>query len=127
MAMSAASAIGGSLVFLLAGQLVLSVFGSAYADSAYPAIAILAVRGFPLLIKDHWVAIQRIRSGLGKAALFGWVGAGLEVGLSSVGAVMGGLEGLAYGWLIAVTIQAAFVAKPVFESAMPPKAAPRAA
>ena len=47
------------------------------------------------------------------------MGAFFEIGLSAYGASLGGLIGLSVGWLAAVSIEALFLARPVFSSAYP--------
>lgn len=121
MALAAVAAVGGCLFFWLAGEQILGLFGAEYAQTAYPAIALLALRGLPILVKDHWVAIQRIRRGMGIAAILTWAAAGLEVGLAVIGTLVAGLEGLAIGWLIALTIEAVILARPVLRAAWPPR------
>jgi O-antigen/teichoic acid export membrane protein len=121
MLLSVVAAVGGSFVLWLLGYQILGLFGEEYADTAYPAIALLAIRGVPILVKDHWVAIQRIRRGMGIAAILTWCAVGLEVGLAVVGTLLGGLEGLAIGWLIALSIQAVILAGPVIRAARSPR------
>lgn len=123
MALSIIAASGGAAGLWLLGEPLLHLFGEAYADVAYPAIAILALRGLPMMLKDHWVAIQRIRRGMGTAAVLTWTAVGLEVGLAMVGASVAGLVGLAWGWFAALVIEALVLFVPVMRAARAPRPA----
>jgi O-antigen/teichoic acid export membrane protein len=87
---------------------ILSLFGPQY--SAVSGIApLLAVISLPLVVKDHFQIVFRIhrRERFALAALA--VGAALEVGASVAGLLIGGLVGLAIGWLVAATLEASFM------------------
>jgi O-antigen/teichoic acid export membrane protein len=99
-------AAANAFVFALGGP-VLGIFGSDYADSARDALVIICLGGFGLVIRDHHVALARVRGRVGReAALLGLLGAG-ELAGAALGASLGGLTGLALGWLAAVALQAA--------------------
>jgi O-antigen/teichoic acid export membrane protein len=108
----------GTIVFSLGGQYLLGAFGPTYA-TAYPALAVLAVSCLPLAVKDHWIAVRRVQGTVGIAAV---VGVGLliaELAASAVGAVNGGLLGLAVARLAVLLLQAAFMAPLVYRSLFP--------
>lgn len=100
-------------------------------NPAYPALAGSAVRliGLGLLgiaVKQHYILLMRMRGSMLTAAL--WLGAGacLEICLATAGGVAGGVDWLSVGWLVAVTVQVAFLLPPVLRflrSTPPPRAA----
>jgi O-antigen/teichoic acid export membrane protein len=102
-------ALVGTVVLTLFGPLILSFFGPSYVESAYPTIAILALSSLPILAKDHWIAIHRVRGSVRKAAVVGIVTVVIELGAAVLGAVWGGLVGFATARLIALLIEAAFM------------------
>lgn len=93
-------------LFVGAGPL-LSVFGAEYAAQAAWPLRVIGLGVFPLIAKDHYVAVARMTGGTGRAA--GWLLAGgtLELVGAAVGAWAGGLTGLGIGWVLAVCVQAA--------------------
>ena len=117
MTVSVVSAVIGSAALALAGRQVLELFGPAYAAAGYPAIAILTLRAFPLLVKDHWIAIKRVERGVGTAALLSWAGVVLQVAFAVIGAQQAGLLGLSIGWLAALVIETIVVGPTVLRSA----------
>ena len=56
-------------VLLIMGGPILDVFGPGYAQNAEPLLHILALGVFPLIIKDHYVAVSRISGNLSSASL----------------------------------------------------------
>jgi O-antigen/teichoic acid export membrane protein len=106
--------VGISLAFGLIANLVLvpgahpalQVFGQDYADQATTALHILALGVFPMTIKTHYVAIHRVQRRLRPALPIVWGGTLLELGGGAVGAIVGGLTGVAWGWLAGLCIEA---------------------
>jgi O-antigen/teichoic acid export membrane protein len=84
---------------------VLRIFGESY-ESATATLRILALGVFPLVIKTHYVAIHRVRRTLGRAMPIAWAGTALELGGGALGAALGGLSGVAWGWLAGLLIEA---------------------
>ena len=113
------AALANGVLFIGAGR-VLLWFGDAYADQAGWALRILALGAFPLIIKDHYVAVCRISGRVTAAALVSAAGACLALGMAAFGAAIGGLTGLSLGWTAAVCIEAAFMARAVTRAALPP-------
>ncbi len=113
--------VGISLVFGLIANLVLipgaspalQIFGQDYADQATTALHILALGVFPMTIKTHYVAIHRIQRRLRPALPIVWVGTLLELGGGAVGAIVGGLTGVAWGWLAGLCIEALVMSRDV--------------
>lgn len=105
-ALSLAAASGGTLVLWVGGGLILAAFGPSYAESAYPVVAILALSTIPLAVKDHWIALQRLRGGVGRAAVIGVGTLTVELLAAAVGALTAGLMGLALWRLGVLVVQA---------------------
>jgi O-antigen/teichoic acid export membrane protein len=96
-------------------------------NPAYPALAGSAVRllGLGLLggaVKQHYILLMRLRGSMMTAALWLGVGACLEICLAAAGGVAGGVDWLTVGWLVAVTVEVAFLLPPVlrFSRSAPP-------
>jgi O-antigen/teichoic acid export membrane protein len=107
-------------IIWLGADMILGVFGPTYAEQASWVLRLLALGVFPIIIKDHFVAIRRVEGnivGTGLAILL----AGLfELASASVGgAVFGTLEGLAIGWLVALGIEATLLFRTVFGTVFP--------
>jgi O-antigen/teichoic acid export membrane protein len=122
-----------SLGFSVVMAGVLALFSDqilALFNPAYPALAGSAVRLFGLglggaAVKHHYILLMRMRGSMMTAALWLGVGACLEICLAAAGGVAGGVDWLTIGWLVAVTVQVAFLLPPVLRylrSAPPPRA-----
>jgi O-antigen/teichoic acid export membrane protein len=104
-------------VLLVCARPLLSLFGPAYADQAEWCLRILGLGVFPLIVKDHYVAVRRVEGRIGRAALVAGAGAGLELGAAAAGALAGGLVGLSLAWVGALCFEAALLAFPVCRAA----------
>jgi O-antigen/teichoic acid export membrane protein len=100
-------------VLALSADHILGLF-----NPAYPALAGSAVRLFGLgllgaAVKHHYILLMRMRGSMLTATL--WLGAGacLEICMAAAGGVAGGVDWLSVGWLVAVTVQVAFLLPPV--------------
>ncbi len=89
---------------------ILSFFGKSYADQGMWAMRILALGVFPLIIKDHFVALSRIHGRIRHATLVMLFGSAGEIALATAGGKLNGLAGVAIGWNIALGIEALAVA-----------------
>lgn len=116
--LSFALGILANIVVQVGAPYLLGLFGAAYAEEGALTFRIIALAVFPLNIKDHYVAVSRMGSRVGQAAVFVSAGAAAELGMAAVGASLGGLPGLAIGWLIAVSIEAVFGARAVYRAAV---------
>ena len=105
-----------NLGLLVAGNLLLSLFGSSYAAEAEWSLRVLGLAVFAITIKDHFVAICRIRGRVGWAALPVAAGGGLEVACAAIGALIGGLPGLTGGWLLAMVFEAIWMAPAIYRA-----------
>jgi O-antigen/teichoic acid export membrane protein len=118
--LGAALAVGlvsNALVFL-GGGFALGLYGGDYAAEATWPLRLLGLGVFPLIIKDHYVALCRITGRLGSAIPLIVVGCLLEVVVAAIGGALGGLNGLALGWSLAVTVEALVMGLPVLRAAL---------
>lgn len=98
-------------------ELILGVFGPAYADEAAWPLRIAVLGAFPLVLKDNYVVVARIRGTLFRASVWLFGGTFLEIGGAVIGAIVWGLPGLAIGWLIGITIEACVFGPAVLRTA----------
>ena len=108
----------GALVLTVAGRQLLGAFGPSYAE-AYPTVAILGISCLPMAVKDHWIAIQRVRGAVTSAAVIGVGFLVLELVAAGIGAANGGLIGLAAARLTVLVAQAAVLAPIVYRWLFP--------
>lgn len=95
-----------NLAVLPLGGWVLRIFGEEYADNGRVALVVLCLAGLGLVVKDHHVTIARVTGHVGREAVLVWVLTALEILGATLGALAGGLTGLALGWLAAVAVEA---------------------
>lgn len=96
-------------------------------NPAYPALAASAVQLFGLgllgtLVKQHYILLARIRRSMRTASLWLAIGAGLELGLAALGGAVGDVRWLTTGWVVAMAVEAGFLARPVLRYARPESA-----
>jgi O-antigen/teichoic acid export membrane protein len=108
------------IVLMLGSSYFLSVFGADYAREASLSLCILALGALPRVIKEHYVAICRVRGDIQRALFPMMIGCLLELGLAAVGAHSAGLSGLSLGWLCALCIEAAFGFRVVYKALYAP-------
>ncbi|MFL5802706.1 MAG: hypothetical protein ACJ8CR_13310, partial [Roseiflexaceae bacterium] len=117
-----ATLLASGMLFVVAGW-VLELFGASYAAQATWCLRILCMGGLPAILKTHYIAICRARDALHRALPLMIGGGLLELALATLGAILGGLLGLSIGWAAAVSIQAAFMGRAVYQAANPSPAA----
>jgi O-antigen/teichoic acid export membrane protein len=110
------AAVVGSAVIALGGRLLLMAFGSSYADVAYPTVVVLALSTIPLVVKDHWIALQRLHGTVARGAAIGVLLLVMELAAGALGAMEGGILGLALARLAVLAIQAVFMAPVVLRA-----------
>jgi O-antigen/teichoic acid export membrane protein len=106
-------------VLLLGAKQVLGLFGHTYAEQAGSCLRILSIAGFPLIIKDHYIAVCRVQDRIVAALVLVGTGVILELAMAASGAHLAGLTGLTLGWVIAVCIEAAIMFRTVYKTAWP--------
>lgn len=102
-----------NLFLIPAARPLLEVFGSGYAETGVSALHILALGVFPLTVKTHYVAIHRVRHTLARALPVAWLGTALELGGGALGAALGGIDGVAWGWLAGLIVEAVVMGRDV--------------
>lgn len=103
--LSAVVSVVSAIGFLVASHLFLRIIGKDYVI-ATPAMMLLGLTTLPLTVKAHYMAICRVRDKLNRCAAVITVGGLLELVLAGVGAEVGGLSGVALGYLIALVVEA---------------------
>jgi O-antigen/teichoic acid export membrane protein len=119
LAVSFVTCVLANCILLFGANLILGFFGPAYAEQAGWSLRILGIAGFPLIIKDHYVALCRIRDRVAPAMIFAIIGVILELSMAALGGHFGGLAGLSLGWVIAVSIEGLFMFRSVYKAAWP--------
>ncbi len=119
MTLGAAAALGllSNLVLWPSADLILGVFGPEYAAQAAWPMRVMALGVFPLIVKDHFVAVRRVQSQIRITAALAMFGSALELALGAAGAALGGLTGLATGFVLALCLEALLMAQPVWRAA----------
>ena len=103
--LSAAMVVGLVLVVAVLATPLLNVFGEGYADASW-TLRLLALSTVPLIVKTHYVAVARMQRKVRRATPVIWAGTMLEVIAVIVGARVGGLDGVALGWALAMSVEA---------------------
>lgn len=115
----------GALFLWLTADLLLSFFGWSGSSTGRLLLLLLGLAAYPLIVKDHWIALRRLRQDVRWAAWVTTAGAVLEITFAAVGAVAGGLPGLAAGWLAAQLAQAVLMGRYLYHAAALSTAAAR--
>lgn len=110
-----------NFTLILAPKLALGLFGHNYAEQAAWSLRVLALESFPFIIKNHFIALSRIRKQVGRTILITITTGSLELGGSIMGAHLAGLNGLSLGWLCAMCIEALFMAPVIYVAARAPR------
>lgn len=114
-----AAAVAANFALGFGADLVLGIFGRAYAVQGAESLRILGLATFGLIVKDHYVAVHRVNARVSRAAVLVSIGGAIELAGALLGATRGGLVGLSLGWVIAVYIEAAWMARSVLAAALP--------
>jgi O-antigen/teichoic acid export membrane protein len=112
--------LAGNLFLLFAGERILGVYGQDYVQNGAPVLRLLALGVFTLTIREHYVTIRRIEGDLGFTTAITAVGGALELVFAGLGAMQGGLVGLATGWLLATCLEALYAGPRVLRTALRP-------
>jgi O-antigen/teichoic acid export membrane protein len=109
----------GNCLLQLGTQQFLGLFGHIYAEQAAQSLRILGLAAFPIIIKNHYIAINRTLHRMVYAILPIAIGTLLELGGAALGARLGGISGLSLGWLTALCLEAAFMSRTVYKAIRP--------
>jgi O-antigen/teichoic acid export membrane protein len=115
--LSAAGVSLGVVLLWLGGEILLSLFGFSSTGAEQWLLLLIGLAAYPMIVKDHWVALLRLRQDVRWAASVMTAGAVVEVLFAAAGALLGGLLGLAAAWLIAQLLQAALMTNRVYHAA----------
>lgn len=115
--LAVAGGVLGAAALLAGANQLLGGFGGAYAEQAGASLRILGLGVFPLIVKDHYVAICRIHGRVARAALLITSLGALEIACAAWGARVGGLAGLCVGWVASMGVGAVIMARPVRRAA----------
>lgn len=102
-------------IIWIGAELLLGLFGQRYAAEAAWPLRIMALGVFPLIIKDHYVALSRVHGRIKTAAGIATLGSLLEVSFGAAGALLNGLHGVAIGFVIALVCEALLTARSVYK------------
>src|SRR6266852_6184561 len=108
-----------SIILFLGARPLLLLFGHAYAEQATWSLRLLGLSAFPLIIKNHYIALCRIEQRIAPTLLPLTICCALELIASATGAHVGGLVGLSLGWLLALLVEAVFMFRPVYTMVRP--------
>ena len=122
LAASVVSCAAATLVVVVGGSTLLSVFGDAYAEGGSQTLVILTLAAFPVAVKSHYVAVRRIKNEVRPAMKLVWAGAVLELVTAAAGASIGGVDGLSIAWALTLLIESLFMWPTVQRAAWPRQA-----
>ncbi len=116
---SFAAGLVSSSVLWVGADFIMGLFGADYAQEAAWTLRILGIAIFPMIIRFHYVALNRIsRQVLSALRLI--IGTSLlSLGLAAAGANYGGLAGMTLGWMIGICIEALLASITVYRAAVP--------
>ncbi|MGB7587665.1 MAG: MATE family efflux transporter [Solirubrobacterales bacterium] len=117
--------LANALLFPTAGPL-LGIFGARYAAAATTPLHILALGVFGDTVRMHFIAVHRVEHRIGPALPIIWLATVFELLAAAVGASLGGLEGVAIGWVGAVSLEGVFMARDVRRAMRPSSHIPSA-
>jgi O-antigen/teichoic acid export membrane protein len=106
-----------NVLVLVGGTFILNIFGRAYAEQASVGLRLLTLSVFPLIIKNHYIALVRVRRRVRPATVVAAIGACVELAGAAVGAVLGDLPGLSIGWLVGLSLEAVWMTSMVWRAA----------
>lgn len=120
---SGSTSVAANLVTFGAATFVLGIFGPKYAHEAAWTLRVLGLAAFPLLVKNHFVAICRVTGRIRATAPYVWLATMLELVLAATGAQIGGITGLSVGWATALSIEAMIMGPTVYRTLFPSETA----
>jgi O-antigen/teichoic acid export membrane protein len=105
------------VVIMVSAPLLLGLFGPQYAGHGAIVLRILILAGVPLLVIDHFIAVNRVRKRLAASAYWIAGGTALQLVAGLVGGLIAGLEGMCAGWVGALVCEAAMLSPTVYKAA----------
>lgn len=102
---------------LLGAHPLLALYGPAYATHAAWSLRVLGLAVFPLIIKDHYVAIRRIEGRVAGPAVGMLIASAFEIAFAAIGGHLRGLPGISLGWVLALCLETPFMIGTVYNAA----------
>ncbi|TPG44256.1 hypothetical protein EAH89_27545 [Roseomonas nepalensis] len=106
-----ALAVGGGL-FVLSGP-ILAFFNPDYPAIAGPGLALLGFGLVSLAIRQHYLALMRLRGRMRASSVHFAAWSVLEIACACAGGLDAGLRGFVLGWLLSLSLQAATMLRPL--------------
>jgi O-antigen/teichoic acid export membrane protein len=85
---------------------VLGIFGVAYREQAGEPLLILVAAAAFVMVKDHWIAVMRVRRAVGRAAALVGGFAAVEIAVAAAVGATAGLTALTLSWTAVLAIEA---------------------
>jgi len=117
--LSFAAATAAAIGVLLLGRFVLSLFGPEYVEHGSTVLIALTLVMFPLSVKVHFANLRRIQGRTLSGSVYIVGGSVLELVAAGIGAVVDGIDGVAFGVLVAMTIEALIMGPTVLRALRP--------
>jgi O-antigen/teichoic acid export membrane protein len=110
-----------SLVVIAERDRIMSVFGAGYVALGGAALGILATTYVPTVVRQLYIAVSRVTGRLRRATAVALAAGAVEIGASVLGAVAGGVTGLAVALAIVCLAEGAVMAPAVVKALRPPR------
>src|SRR5438045_8128742 len=94
---------------MIGAEPILGIFGKVYANNAAESLRILMLASIPIIIKNHYISLCRIKDRVAQAIVPITLGSLFELVMAAYGAHIGGLTGLSLGWVSAMFLEALFM------------------
>ena len=98
--------LAADVVLYPCADVVLRVFGDAYAHESAGVLRVLVLAGLAFVIKDHFVALRRVQNRTAGAAVLVAAFSAAELAAAAAGARWGGTLGLSWAWVATVGLEA---------------------
>ena len=100
----------GAVVTILAGHLVLSVFGAAYAAHSYTLLVLLSLAAFPDAVVTIYRGVLRVHRRYRTAAAICWAISVTRIALTALALGRWGIAGAGWAWIVTQTAGAIWCA-----------------
>lgn len=107
--LSSAAVVASFIGAVLLHGPVLSIFGPAYRAQAGEPLLILVGAAMFVMVKDHWIAVMRVRREVGRAAALVGGFAVVEIAVAAAVGATAGLTALTFSWTAVLGVEAAIM------------------
>lgn len=104
------------VVLYPSANLVLRLFGQAYAAEATTILRVIVLAGIAFVVKDHFIALRRVQGRTTQAVAVTGVFLVVELVAAVAGARLGGTVGLCVAWVAVLYVEAFVLAVPLVRS-----------